>query len=191
MLQRIRKALGRRLLDAYKARKQRSSAGLTTEHCLDTVRTMLRQIKYCFLITHGQTWPSARLVEPLVGDEELVLWIGTHPELRKVREIRADDHVTLAFQSTREDANLVVYGRARVVDDLAERRRRWSGRWRLFFPDGPAGDYVVLRVEATRLELMSFKRNVVLEPFGLRPAVLVRGDGGWRLEATSSPSRSE
>jgi len=182
-LNRLRKSLARRARDAYKARKQRR-ADLSLEHALGVIRAMLRRTKYCFLITNSSgSWPSARLVQPIVDEaDEFVLYFGTDPELRKVREIEADPHVTVAVEDERENANLVLYGTASLERDLDTRCRRWIGSWRMFFPGGPRGDgYVVIRFEARRVELMNFSRNVVAEPFGLRPLALVHGVGGWAL----------
>lgn len=184
MMNRMRKALSRRALDVYKARKQRK-ADLSLDHVLGVVRAMLRKTQYCFLITNsGGPWPSARLVQPIVDDtDEFALYFGTDPELRKAREIEADPHVTIALENERENANLVLYGTASLERDLDTRRRRWIGSWRLFFPGGPKKEgYVVIRFEAERIELMNFTRDVIAEPFGLRPVVLARGvDGTWAL----------
>ncbi|WP_456428404.1 pyridoxamine 5'-phosphate oxidase family protein [Rhodocaloribacter sp.] len=183
MLNRLRRILGPRLLDVYKARKQQTAL-LTKEHALAVSRAMLKRTKYCFLISHGDDgWCTARLVQPIVDEaEEFILWFGTNPLLRKVREIETDPRVTIAVENKRENANLVLYGTARIVRDEAVRRRRWIGSWRMFFPGGPAsGAYVVIRFEAERVELLNFTRNVIPEPFGLRPLVLLKQENGWVL----------
>ena len=191
MLNRMRKTLSRRALDAYKARKQRK-ANLSLDHALGVVRAMLRQTKYCFLITNSSgQWPSARLVQPIVDEaDEFVLYFGTDPELRKAREIEADPHVTIALENERENANLVLYGKASLERNLDTCRRRWIGSWRLFFPGGPQEEgYVVIRFAAERIELMNFTRDVIAEPFGLRPVALARdADGTWALTDYTNPA---
>jgi general stress protein 26 len=145
---------------------------------------MLKRTKYCFLITHGDGgWCTARIVEPIVEEaEDFTLWFGTNRLLRKVREIEADPHVTVAVENERENANLVLYGTATIVREQAVRQQRWVASWRMFFPRGPKSrDYVVIRFEAQRVELMNFTRNVIPEPFGLRPLVLLKREGGWDL----------
>lgn len=191
MLNRLRRNLARRALDSYKAWKQRH-ADLSLDHALDVVRAMLKRAKYCFLITNsGGLWPSARLVQPIVdGTDEFVLYFGTGPKLRKAREIEANPHVTVAIEDERENANLILYGTASLEHDLETRRRRWIGTWRMFFPGGPRSDgYVVIRFTAERVELMNFSRNVVAEPFGLRPLALVRtADGEWTRTSHTNPA---
>jgi hypothetical protein len=57
----------------------------------------------------------------------------------------------------------------------------------LFFPNGPLGeDYVVIRFEAQQMELINFKRNVIPEPFGLKPLVLSKQGAAWELEVAST-----
>jgi general stress protein 26 len=172
------------LLDSYKKRKQ-DACDDGVENCLATVRAMLKKAKYAFLVTHGADgWCSTRLVQPISDFDGSLIWIGTNPALRKVREIQTDSKTTLAFDDAKEDASLVFYGETRVETDPSLRRRYWKEGWRLFFPKGPAGDdYTLLRMELKKIELMNFSRNVVPEPFGLRPAVLINKNGVWGVEA--------
>jgi general stress protein 26 len=179
----MRKRLGRVLLGVYKRRKQAQS-DLSLSNCLNAARTTASKTKYCFLITHGEKWPTARLVEPICDLERWIFFIGTNPSLRKIKEISQDARVTLAFGNAAENANLVVYGTAKVRTDLPTRCGRWKGTWRLFFPDGPRGDdYVVIEICAEQMEVVSFRRNVIPEPFGLRPVLLQRMDADWGIVA--------
>jgi general stress protein 26 len=183
VLKRLMTLLQDRLLDAYKVRKQRTAV-VTRQHALAVSRAMLKRAKYCFLITHGSDgWSSTRLIQPIVDEhEDLVVWFGTNPLLRKVREIETNPRVTVAVEQRAENASLVLYGTARIERDVAVRRRRWLSSWRMFFPGGPASEeYVAIRFEAARIELMNFKRNIIPEPFGLRPLVLIKRAGEWEL----------
>lgn len=183
MIGRLRTALQRAFFDAYKAYKQRN-ARLTPEHALSVARKMLDRTTYCFLIAQGSdSSASAQLVQPIVDDTDpFTLWIGTSPTLRKIREVEAYPHVTVAVEDERDGAYLVLYGTTRLERDPDVRRKRWKAAWRMFFPDGPtSSDYVLIRFDAARMELMNFRRNLVAEPFGLRPMRLVR-EGEWRLD---------
>lgn len=170
------------LLSFYKRRKQaRSDLGL--ENCLKAVRATVRHTKYCFLISAGENgWPSARFVEPISDLDTFVFFVGTNPTLRKIKEVEAHPKVTLAFGNIAEKANLVVYGTATLRAEPEMKRRYWKGVWRLFFPQGPnGGDYVVIEVRADKMELMSFRHNVIAEPFGLRPVLLERVGQEWAM----------
>jgi general stress protein 26 len=170
------------VLRAYKRKKQ-TSTNLSLAHCLRVARITATRTKYGHLITTASDGPpSARLVQHITEDD-FRFFIGTHPQSRKVAEIGMNSAVTLAFNQSGEDASLVAYGTATVHHELAVREKYWKSAWRLFFPDGPQGDdYAVVEVKADKLELISFQRNVIPEPFGLRPVVLVRNEEGWRVE---------
>lgn len=187
MLKQIKKMLLHVFLKKYKERKRKSNL-LTKEHALNTVHTMLSRMKYCFLITHGKDkWCSARLVQPIVDTEKFIIWFGTNPTLRKVHEIKENPHVTVAISDIKEDASVILYGLAKIEQDEQIRRKKWMPSWRLFFPEGPSGeDYIVIRFEAKRIELMSFQRNIIPEPFGLKPFVLIQEDTEWNIESPSS-----
>lgn len=180
------------LLNAYKRRKQTSS-DLSLDHCLQVIRATVSRTKYCFLITPGQGGsPTARLVEPLADLDELTFFIGTHPASRKVKQIAESNAVTLAFSNTDEDANLVIYGTATVSDAPEVKQQYWKSTWRLFFPEGPEGDdYVVIRVQAEKIEILNFQRNVIPEPFGLRSAVVEKTTDGWQRPVLTKDTASE
>lgn len=187
-MRKVKSVVKHRLLSAYKARKQRAAVS-TSEHALTVARTMLKRTKYCFLVTRGlDGWCSAWLVQPIVDAEtEFVLWFGTDPTLRKVRELETDARATVAVGDGRENANLVLYGRARLEREVAVRQRRWRNSWRMFFPGGPVSEnYVVIRFEAERLELMNFNRNVIPEPFGLCPLTLIKRAGRWAVSESAA-----
>ena len=71
------------------------------------------------------------------------------------------------------DANLIIHGTAEISSDPALCRKYWKPACRLFFPESPNSyDLVVIRIKPKRIELMDFKRNIIPEPFGLKPLVL-------------------
>ena len=173
--------LNRAALSAYKRRKQKRS-DTSLDHCLAVAQATAERTPYCFLVTNSKyPWPTARWVEPLVEDD-FVFYLGAHPQSRKVAELADDSSVTLAFGNESEHANLIIYGTATVHHDPLVRQQYWKNAWRMFFPHGPEGDdYCVIEVRTQKIELLSFSRHVIPEPFGLRPAVLEREGTGWRM----------
>jgi general stress protein 26 len=182
MIKNLQKSIGRKILDRYKHRIQKAYDP-SLDHCLNTVRGMLKKSKYCYLITNSNTkWPSARMVQPIIDDDTLNIWLGTNPSLRKVKECDKNPNVTLVFGSERDHANLIIYGTATLVHDLEERKKHWIGSWIMFFPSGPKGnDFVSIKVEPLTIELMNFKKNIVAEPFGLKPVKLKNENGSWKI----------
>ncbi len=133
-------------------------------------------------------WCSTRLVEPIFtkedeGSEGFTVWISVRPDSRKIDELWSNPKVTLAFEDARQDANLVIYGKAFVENHIDIKKKYWKRVWKMFFPDGSeSDDYVLIRIEPLRMEILNFKQNITPEPFGLKAAVLVNQGGQWLLE---------
>jgi general stress protein 26 len=136
---------------------------------------------YCTLITSaGEDSPNARVVQPLPPEADLTHWFGTSPRSRKVQDILQHPDITVLYFAAHGMSYVTLQGRAQLIDDIEERKTRWAEGWRMFFPDGPEGDdYILIRFEPVRLELMSFEYDVTPPPFGLLPAVLIRQGNEW------------
>jgi len=184
MIRKLKKSILLYLMNSYKKKKQQNF-DTSLKNCMSTIRTMLHKTKYCFLISNGNDgWSSTRLVQPIIGEDDFVIWFGTNPNLRKVSEIKNNPKVTLAFEDKKENANLVLYGKATIETNLSLRKQYWKGEWKLFYPGGPkSDDYTLIRFEASHIELMNFYRNVLCEPFGLKPTVLRKIEGKWRIDS--------
>ncbi len=163
------------MIARYKSYKQKS-CNTTLDHCINVAQHLRNKAKYCFLISNGNDgWCSTRLVQPIFkkNHSSFTIGIGTHPESKKVQELWLNNKVTLAFENTREDASLVIYGKAFIETEIDVKRQYWQKVWKMFFPGGfKSKDYVVLRVEPQRMEVLSFKQNITPEPFGLKSVAL-------------------
>jgi general stress protein 26 len=136
--------------------------------------------KYCLLATASSGDIDARVLQPFPPGPDLEVWLGTSPRTRKVAQLRADPRATLVYQDDSKSACVVLVGRVELVEDLAERRRRFMPTWWAFYPGGPEGeDYVLLRFTPQRIEVWDASRRITPEPFGLRSARLVHRDGVW------------
>ena len=61
-------------------------------------------------------------------------------------------------------------GDATLVDDPAEKARRWKPEWAGFYADENRGaDYLLIRVVPRRLELVSYADGLVNDPKTWRP----------------------
>ena len=120
------------------------------------------------------------MVQPIIDFETFEIWLGTNPTLRKIKEIEKDPNVTIAFGNERDNANLIIYGKASIVREFREKVKHWIGSWIMFFPKGPRGDdFVSIRVEPSEMELMNFKHSIVPEPFGLKPIIIIKDSENW------------
>jgi general stress protein 26 len=153
---------------------------MTAADWLEVARITVESKEYCFFITHSESGhANARLVQPFKPEEDFTIWFGTSPRSRKVREIAANDQVTVTYENAGDHAYVTLLGRAQVERDVDARRKYWRVEWARFWPAGPGDeDYVLIKFVPSRIELMNIYRNVVPDP-RMQPAVLVREGEEW------------
>lgn len=156
---------------------------------LEIARRILRAAPYGFLTTCGEDGPRARLVQHLLVEDDCSIWLATSPRSRKVADVRASPWpVVYAVEDRQAFAYVTVSGEPSLIDDDTRRRALWQDGLRAFFPGGPLGeDFILMRVAAHRLELMSFADAVHPDPYGLSALTLTRADTGWCTGASGGP----
>lgn len=134
-------------------------------------RAVMQKARYCSLVTLGAEGQlQARVVDPFAPDEAMTVWIGTNPATRKVAEVRNDPRATLICADAAEQAYVTLLGTARVVTDPAEKAMHWKSEWSGFYKDTHRGDdYVLLRFEPRRLEVVSPAHTLLNDPVTWRP----------------------
>ena len=154
---------------------------ITAELILETAKSSMRSAEYCMLITLGEGGEAnARLVQPFEPEPDMTIWVGTWSKSRKVREVRRDGRVTLAFYDKESTAYVTLLGLAQIENELNNKRKFWRDEWIGFIPQGPDGDdYVLVKFIPYRIELMSFGRGILPQPYGLKPAVVIRLEDSW------------
>ena len=164
-----------------------SIASAQDARVLDAARSTIAAARFCFLITldsSGQ--PQARLMNPFDPEPDMTIWMGTNRKTRKVEQIRKNPRVTLAYPDIPGSGYVTLIGKARLVDSLEERRRRWKKEWADFYPGGPEGDtYLLIEFKPERIEVMSLAYKIASEPLAWKPAILEktysnRKEGSWR-----------
>ncbi len=136
---------------------------------LQVARRIVERSRYAALITVDSTGaPQARTVDPLPPDSGFVVWIGTNPRTRKVAEIRRQPAVALYWFDPAVNGYVTLRGEASLVNDPAEKMRRWKPEWRAFYPD-PIRDFLLIRVKPVRLEIVSPTDGVTGDSVTWRP----------------------
>ena len=120
-------------------------------------RDVMTRARYATLATNGPgTQPQARIVDPMLPDKEMIVWIGTNSLTRKITEIRANNHVTLLYFDAKGLEYVTLLGVADIVTDKTEKAKHWKAEWAPFYKKGAASaDFALIRVRATRLEIVS------------------------------------
>jgi len=124
---------------------------------LADVHAAARKVTWAYLATTDGDQPRVRIVHPIW--EEATVWIATGRTSPKARHIERNPRVELFYQvDPTELVHLTVTGRARFVDEMAEKRRLWSlfdydlGQ---FWKDATDSTYGLVRVDPSRIELTS------------------------------------
>ena len=124
------------LLTALSTYGQATSVKPSREQLLTTATQIMATARYAALITTGANGRiNARTMDPFAPAADMVIWFGTNPRSRKVRELRRNPRVTIYYVDPVAQAYVSIQGTARLVNDRAEKARRWKDEWKAFYPD--------------------------------------------------------
>jgi general stress protein 26 len=138
---------------------------------LAAARDVMQTARYCAFITFGPDGRAqARAVDAFAPEDDMTVWVATRPATRKVAEVRKDPRVTLYYYEPKGPGYVTLLGDAQLVDDPAEKAKRWKEEWAAFYSDRNRGaDYVLLRVRPRRLEVVSYGKGLLGDPATWRP----------------------
>lgn len=144
-------------------------SGTDRKQLLAVAREIMATARYCALITIGASGNiNARTMDPFPPTEDMVIWFGTNPRSRKVREIRRNRRVTLYYVDPVAQAYVTIQGTARLVNDPAEKVRRWKDEWKAFYPDRQQS-YLLIAVTPKKLEVVNVKAGLTGDPITWDP----------------------
>jgi general stress protein 26 len=111
---------------------------------------------FAFLATGDGDQPRVRPVTPIVEDD-MSIWVATSAESRKVKQIKQNPKISLAFvQHPEGEKAATVIGEAEIVADMEQRKRIWElAPYDLsqYFPNGPESeDYCLLKISVGKIE---------------------------------------
>ncbi len=111
---------------------------------------------HAYLATCDGDQPRVRPVSPIV-ENDMSIWITTFSNSRKVKQIRQNSRICLAFvEQPNGDKEAIVIGDAEIVHDLEEKKRVWNlATFDLteYFPDGPSSDdFCLLKIIIKKIE---------------------------------------
>lgn len=132
-------------------------------------REIIESAKYVALITlDAEGHPQARVMDPFPPDENMIIWMATNPQSRKVVQIKSDDRVTLYYFDTAGLGTVSLMGTARLVNDPAEKAKRWKSGWEVFYPDRDSS-YLLIQVRPEFMEVVSVKHGLQGDPVTWKP----------------------
>ena len=123
------------------------------------------------LVTVDETGkPRARTMSPFTPEEDWTIWLGTFPTSRKAKQIKNNPNVVVFYYDSKSFSYVNVSGTARLVNDPDLKAKYWKEGWKRFYPDRDT-DYILVEVTPERLEVCSFKYNLLWDKDGIPPSV--------------------
>jgi general stress protein 26 len=118
----------------------------TASPAIKKVAKLMRDLDFCMFTTHaGRGGFHAR---PMSNNGEVEfdgdVWFFSAADSRKVREIKTNPTVHLAYADLEDWRFVSMTGRARIVRDAAKKNQLWMKELEQWFDDGPDSDNVVL-----------------------------------------------
>ena len=136
-------------------------------------REIMTTTRYCALITIDRSGRAqARTMDAFAPDEKMLVWFGTNPLSRKVREIRRHPRVTLYYFDRESQAYVTIHGLARLVNDATEKTRHWKDDWTAFYPDREKS-YLLIEVRPLTMEVVNAKKGLIGDPRTWRPPTVI------------------
>jgi len=130
-----------------------SPAASADDESLAQIRAVIDDAETVILTTvgHGGTLRGRPMIPHTDGDPDEI-WFATRAPSSKASEIELDARAMVSYQG--DATALVLSGRAEVIRDPAEIRRRWDASWDRWFRGGAdSGDVALVRFHADRAEL--------------------------------------
>ena len=113
--------------------------------------------------------PRARIMSPFPPEDNWVIWLGTFPTSRKVEQIKKNPNVVVFYYDSKTFSYVNISGTARLVNDPDLKAKYWKEGWKRFYPDRDK-DYILVEVTPERLEVCSFKYDLLWDQDGIPPS---------------------
>lgn len=124
----------------------------------DELKKLIEEFKTAMLVTRGpdghyRARPMA-LQHQAPGEG---LWFCTSLDSEKIRDLQTDSHCAVAMHSSERSASYVsLSGHAEVVRDRQLIHSMWRPDWKIWFPDGPdSEDLVLVKFQPEHVEYMN------------------------------------
>lgn len=125
----------------------------------DKAHAAAAKATWAYLATAVGSQPKVRVVHPAFEGQRV--WVATGRGSAKAGQIEKNPRVELFYQIGAEMVHLTVTGKAKFVEDLAEKKRIWNGKvfdydLAQFWPGGPESkDFGLMLIEPDRVGLTS------------------------------------
>ena len=127
---------------------------------ISAARELMETARYCALITVDNSGhPQVRTMDPFSPDEDMVVWMGTNVNSRKVEEIRDDSRVTLYYEAKNGGGYVVLKGNGYLINDPEKVETHWKAEWDQFYPD-KYSTFTLIKVIPEELEIIDYRHGI-------------------------------
>lgn len=120
--------------------------------------------------------PRARTMSPFLPEEDWTIWLGTFPTSRKVKQIKNNPNVVVFYYDSESYSYVNISGTAQLVNEPDLKAKYWKEGWKRFYPDREK-NYILIQVNPQRLEVCSFKYDLLWDENGIPPVVIFKDEG--------------
>ena len=142
------------------------------ERLIEAAKDIMATATTCALITVNDNRPMVRVMDPFPPESDFTVWFGTNPKSRKVNQIKKNPKVTLYYLEKDASGYVVIHGIAQLVNDQAEKEKRWKDEWEAFYPDN-SESYLLIKVSPEWMEVISYKHDIIGDTATWKPPFLV------------------
>mgnify|MGYP000854464252 FL=1 len=136
----------------------------TSIKLLSVAKDIMISAKTCALITlDSEGRPRVRVMDPFIPENDFTVWFGTNPKTRKVEQIKNNPKVTLYYLEPNGSGYVMLHGVAQLVNDQAEKDKRWKAEWEAFYPN-KQDDYLLIKISPQWLEVISYSHGILGDP---------------------------
>jgi len=145
----------------YSIVAQEDRANFNSDSLVSAARQLVAITPYCTLITLDSTGlPDARTMEPFSPEANMVVWLGTNINSRKVKQIKRDPRVTLFYASPNASGYVVILGNAFFVNDSVKKQIYWKKSWEKFYSEKKE-NYTLIKVVPYKLKIIDYTKGIV------------------------------
>ena len=139
---------------------QETPATIQRDSLLSAARDYMHTARFCALVTIDSSGsPHVRTMDPFDPNENMVVYLGTNRNSRKIREIQNNPNVTLFYTQNKGVGYVSLIGTAFIIDDSAKKAELWKEEWKNFY-DEQRDNYILIRIVPKRLEILNYARGI-------------------------------
>jgi general stress protein 26 len=144
----------------------------TNYKIIKAAREIMTAAGICTLITLDEEGVArARAMDAFPADDNFIIWFGTNPKSRKVKQIEHDSRVTLYYFDKPTASYVMIHGNAEIMNSREVKENHWKEAWQNFYPDYPE-NYLLIKVTPEWLEVISEARGISGDPITWQPTIV-------------------